>query len=110
MSFADYRFAIKARLNLLPTKTVARRAGKNPTDTMCPVCHQQPDTLAHCLNACMPQARMMTDRHNKILNRLVRAIPKSPTKTITVNQKNPGLTRHPSTRHGCERWQQSDNC
>ncbi len=40
-SFSAYRFAIKARLNFLPVKTVVRRAGKS-VDTKCPKCSQKP--------------------------------------------------------------------
>lgn len=75
MSFAEYRFAIKARLNILPTKTVARRAGKSQLDTKCQKCKLQPETLGHVLNACTPNTGLMRERHNKILERLVKAVP-----------------------------------
>ena len=74
-SFAAYRFAIKARLNLLPVKTVVRRAGKS-VDTTCSKCKTQPESLGHVLNAYTPNAGLMRDRHNTILERLVEAIPK----------------------------------
>ena len=32
MTFAEYRFAIKPWLNILPTKTIARRAGTKQVD------------------------------------------------------------------------------
>ncbi|KAL5509913.1 hypothetical protein EMCRGX_G005360 [Ephydatia muelleri] len=35
-SFSEYRFAIKARLNLLPTRTVRKRSGEAIPDTSCP--------------------------------------------------------------------------
>ncbi len=74
-SFAAYRFAIKARLNLLPVKTVVRRTGKN-ISTTCPRCKSQPESLGHVLNACQPNTGLMRARHNVILERLVKAIPK----------------------------------
>ena len=43
-TFSDYRFAIRARLNLLPTRTVAKRAGHPEIDTTCPKCHQAPES------------------------------------------------------------------
>ena len=71
-SFAAYRFATKARLNLFPVKTVVRRAGK-ALDTTCPRCSAQPESLSHVLNACTPNAGLMRERHNTILQCLVKA-------------------------------------
>ena len=68
-SFGEYRFALKARLNLLPTRTVRRRAG-GIADMSCPKCHEEQETLAHVLNHCL-----LRHRRNKILGRLVNAIP-----------------------------------
>ena len=73
-SFAEFRFAIKGRLNLLPTKTTVKRAGRPDLNTTCPKCHQQPETLGHVLNACTPNTGLMRERHNKILKRLSNAI------------------------------------
>ena len=75
LSFAEYRFAIKGRLNLLPTKVAIKRAGKPHIDVTCPKCRQQPQTLGHVLNACTPNAGLMRERHNAILKRLTAAIP-----------------------------------
>ena len=74
-SFAEYRFAIKARLNLLPTKSVVQRSVKQ-IDTTCARCKSQPETLAHVLNTCTPNTGMMRERHNLILHRLAKAIPR----------------------------------
>lgn len=95
VSFAEYRFALKARCNLLPVKTVKARMTRNrpnpaqAPDTRCRKCLQQPETLAHVLNACQPSAGLMRERHNSILDRIHRAIPKSTVKTILVDQKIP---------------------
>ena len=47
ISFSEYRFAIKARLNLLPTKTVLRRCGKRMEKVSCPACNMEQETLAY---------------------------------------------------------------
>ena len=77
VSFAEYRFAIKGRLNLLPTKAVVRRAGNPNLDTTCPKCKSQLQTLGHVLNACTPNAGLMRERHNYVLKRLSKALPES---------------------------------
>ena len=59
VSFADYRFAIKGRLNLLPTKVVIKRTGKPHLDSTCPKCKQEAQTLGHVLNTCTPNTGLM---------------------------------------------------
>eukprot|EP00731_Ephydatia_muelleri_P036489 Em0264g2a len=76
-SFGEYRFALKARLNLLPTRTVRRRAGEKIADVSCPQCYEEQDTLAHALNHCNKHVGLFRHRHNNILGRLFRAIPES---------------------------------
>ena len=75
ISFAEYKFALRARLNLLPVGTVAKRM-KRVTDATCKRCHAQPESLGHVLNACTPNCGLMRERHNAILQRLVKAIHK----------------------------------
>ena len=74
-SFSTYRFAIKASLNLLPTKTTQKRIRRNTGDTLCRQCHNQPETLAHILNHCPPYVGKMRTRHKNILKRLTKALP-----------------------------------
>lgn len=74
LPFSCYRFSIKGRLNLLPTKTVVKRMGGNVSDTSCPKCHNFPDTLGHTLNGCTPNTGLMRDRHNAVLRRLKGAV------------------------------------
>ena len=74
-TFAEYRFAIKGRLNLLPTKTVIKRIGRTQINTTCPKCKAEQETLGHILNACTPNAGLMRERHNNILARLIKATP-----------------------------------
>ena len=72
MTFTEYRFAIKPRLNILPTKTIARRAGIKQVDTKWQKCKLNPETWGHDLNACTLKTGLMRGRHN---NRLIKDIP-----------------------------------
>ena len=74
-SFGEYRFALKARLNLLPTKTVRKRAGENIPDLSCPRCRTEQETLAHVLNHCPNHVGLLRHRHNNILKWLANAVP-----------------------------------
>ena len=87
-SFSAYRFAMKARCNLLPVRTVLRRAGKTNNTTA-------PETLAHVLNACTPNTNLMRSRHNIILDRLKKATSKE-IGTVFIDQaipEAPGILR-----------------
>ena len=77
LSFPQYRFVLKARLNLLPTRTVQARSGSALSDTRCRNCHQHPETLAHLVNHCHHNLGMVRERHNTVLERVIRAIPPS---------------------------------
>eukprot|EP00731_Ephydatia_muelleri_P013732 Em0007g1042a len=91
-SFCEYRFAHKARVNLLPTRTVRRRSGEAIQDVSCPKCHLEQETLAHVLNHCPSHVGLVRARHNNILHRLARAIP--PFKGVKLlEQVVPGDTR-----------------
>ena len=74
-SFSTYRFALIARLNLLPTGTSQKRIGKFNGDPKCRRCGSQPETLAHVLNHCPTTVGAMREQHNTILGRLIRAVP-----------------------------------
>ena len=77
ISFGEYRFAMKARLNLLPTKTILKRSGKPNINTSCPGCNGEQKTLAHVLNHCPRGDGLIRHRHNAILHHLAKAIPQS---------------------------------
>ena len=62
-SFSMYRFALKAQLNLLPTRTVRKRSGEPIRDTSCPV---EQETLAHVINHCPRHVGLVQARHNNI--------------------------------------------
>ena len=75
LSFYQYRFIHKARLNLLPVRTVQARCRKLVPSTKCRLCGREEETLAHVVNHCHHNLLMVRDRHNAILDRIVRAIP-----------------------------------
>ena len=75
VTFSQYRFAHKARLNLLPVRTVQKRINPACTTTTCRTCHRMPETLGHVLNHCLPSMGLIHQRHNDILQRLVKAVP-----------------------------------
>ena len=87
VTFADHRFGIRARTNLLPVKSVLKRMRKTTVDT-CPKCKQQPETLGHVLNSCPANAGLMCERHNLILKRLSNAT-RSENGTKFLDQKIP---------------------
>ncbi len=70
---------------------VLARIGRTNHDVKCRKCRSQPETLAHILNACTPNVGLMQERHNSILQRLFKALPRSPDAVnVLVNQKIPG--------------------
>lgn len=75
LSFSNYRFALRARLNLLPTKAVVKRYRRTDFNDSCPRCHNAEESMAHVLNACPYNAGLMRERHNTIVKRLIRAVP-----------------------------------
>ena len=75
LSFPQYRFIHRARLNLLPVRTVQARSRRSVTTTQCRICWRAEETLAHILNHCHYNLGMARDRHNAILERIVRAVP-----------------------------------
>eukprot|EP00731_Ephydatia_muelleri_P034312 Em0054g35a len=77
LTFPQYRFVHKARLDLLPVRTVQARCRKAIPSTLCRVCGRFQETLAHVLNHCHPSMGLIRDRHNAILDRIIRAVPDS---------------------------------
>ena len=75
LSFPQYRYVNKARLNLLPVRTVQARCHKPISSAQCRLCGRVPETLAHVLNHCHDNLGLVRTRHNSILERIVRAIP-----------------------------------
>eukprot|EP00731_Ephydatia_muelleri_P013878 Em0007g1188a len=77
LTFPQYRFALRALLNLLPTRTVQARSSSSIPDTRCRCCHLIPETLSHIINHCHHNLGLVKDRHNTILERVIRAIPRT---------------------------------
>lgn len=69
--FTDWRFIHRARLNLLPLN--ATRVWAPAADKRCRRCGYAEETLPHVLCHCMRQSRVMTERHNAIVDRVKKA-------------------------------------
>ena len=69
--FKDWRFIHRARLNVLPLN-----ANKSRFSRASPICRHctQPETLPHVICHCRPQMTQIRDRHNKIVDRIVKAV------------------------------------
>ena len=80
--FTDWKFIFKARLNLLPLN-----GAKKYQDGLknCRVCGDYDETLPHVLNHCKPKRHLMTERHDRILQRLYLALPDRVKKQTRVN-------------------------
>ena len=74
LSFYQYRFIHKARLNLLPVRSVQARCRKVVPSTLCRLCGRGEETLAHIVNHCHHNLGLVWERHISILERIVRAI------------------------------------
>ncbi|XP_023211850.1 uncharacterized protein LOC111614715 [Centruroides sculpturatus] len=86
-SFADWRFVHRARLSVVPLHGLRRFGTRSKK---CRQCSHPNETLAHVLNHCGPNLRLVTQRHNSILNRLRNAINDRGLK-ILCNQQVPGF-------------------
>lgn len=90
---AAYRFAMKARFDMLPTHANKYR-WKLCNSEHCTHCHQHED-IHHVLCFCTSQASkgMQAERHNQILSHLVKAARYNyPDARITTNQVPPLIT------------------
>jgi len=83
LSFKQWRFAIRARLNLLYTRWRTAQFSRShggdevPGERDCRICGRQQETVQHVLCCCIPLMTAITARHNAILDRLIRAMPPS---------------------------------
>ena len=87
MQFCDWRFIHHARTNTLPTNDVKNRwSDASPT---CRQCHSpaNSETLPHIICHCKPNMTAITDRHDRVLKRLVNAIHKG---EVTIDKTIPG--------------------
>ena len=67
LSFPQYRFIHKARLNLLPVRTVQACCRQLVASMQCCLCGLVPETLAHVLNHYHHNLGLVLARHNSIL-------------------------------------------
>ena len=89
LRYREYRWALKARLNLLPVASHKRKYGGSAADTRCRGCTGALETQEHCLSVCQGNMAAMRARHDQLLRRLVNAIP-SELGTKFVDQAVPG--------------------
>ena len=75
LHYREYRFAVKARLNQLPVASQKLKLGKPVNEAYCKGCGSSIETQEHCLSVCKKHMPAMKERHDKIVNRLVKAIP-----------------------------------
>ncbi|EEC04940.1 hypothetical protein IscW_ISCW003797 [Ixodes scapularis] len=80
--FAEWRFAYRARLNLLPLNDA--RPWAAAADQRCRACGYQHETLPHVLYHCMVQSRALTNRHDKVVSRVKAAA----TGRFTITHEN----------------------
>ncbi|GAB9476684.1 reverse transcriptase [Globisporangium polare] len=91
----DYEFALRARLNQVPTRATLKRQSLRSNGQ----CRQRgcsrPETLAHVLNHCTTNMDAVTARHDAILSEIdkrVSARNKGASKTVKVNETVDGYT------------------
>ena len=75
LRYREYRWALKARLNLLPVASHKRKYGGTAADTRCRGCRGAVETQEHCLSVCQGNMPAMKARHDQLQKRLVNAIP-----------------------------------
>ena len=91
VSFADWRFIHRARLNLLPVN--GARRGHN-IDKRCRRCGRHDETLPHVLNHCMRHSNTMLRRHNAIVDRLKSTAGYMHWEVISENRHVPGTNEN----------------
>ena len=77
--FKDWRFVHRARLNVLPTNSV--KSTWSDCDPTCRHC-EQPETLPHLLCHCPTNMTAITERHDRIVDRLTNAVQSDSNSTV----------------------------
>ena len=67
------KFAIKARLSLLPTN-FTKHVWNRDNDPSCPFCHQHTESIAHLMNGCGEFHNFYSRRHNRIADKIFEMI------------------------------------
>ncbi|ETL88933.1 hypothetical protein L917_12058 [Phytophthora nicotianae] len=98
----DYRFAVAARLNQLPTRAVLKRRKQgNVTRCRQQGCPQQTETMANVLNHCTAGNDSIRARHDRVLDSIAAEVRKAKRRgdvELRVNQsvaQAPQSTQHP---------------
>jgi hypothetical protein len=75
VTFADWRFIHRARLNVLPLNGCRPRAPdrRDPRPSTCRRCGHPQETLPHVIQHCMRYSRLFTDRHDRLVARIKKA-------------------------------------
>ena len=67
LRYREYRWALKARLNLLPVASHKRKYGGSAADTRCRGCTGVLETQEYCLSVCQGNMAAMHARHDQLL-------------------------------------------
>ena len=76
LSFADWRFIWRARLDVLPVNAALRWMPN--ADKRCRRCGHGLETLPHVLSHCPPSLVAITERHDRVVERIVAACKPGP--------------------------------
>ncbi|XP_067131981.1 uncharacterized protein [Centruroides vittatus] len=88
--FSDWRFIHRARLSVVALRGQKRFGTDSKT---CRRCGFAMETLSHVLCHCPPNYRLITRRHDAILNRIVAAFRPNDA-TVLVNRRVPGFSEN----------------
>ena len=67
------KFAIKARLSLLPTN-FTKYLWNRENDPTCPLCYRKSESIAHVMNSCRQFKNFYSRRHDRIVSEIARVI------------------------------------
>nr|BAC82601.1 reverse transcriptase [Ciona intestinalis] len=85
-----YFFALRARLNLLPTRVSRAIYSRDQhPDILCRRCGASVESLPHVLNHCPPNMSIILGRHNLVLQEVLNAVDKTQFKEISVDRTVP---------------------
>jgi len=101
LSFRQWRFAFRARLNLLHTRLqlarFARSSKRGPVagSTSCRVCGAADESALHVLNKCDNLLGVYKVRHDAIVQRIADALPASTAKRLLDKRPVKGINQRP---------------
>ncbi|KAF0986137.1 hypothetical protein HZS_2780 [Henneguya salminicola] len=89
---ATFKWVLRARCDLLPTKSSLQRRkilSTSEEGLSCRLCGEEKESLPHILNKCVVSKALQTVRHDAIQNLLVKCLPKNEKTMIRVNKQYP---------------------